>query len=500
MLRRSPVALPIRVRIALVYGVFLAITIVVVGISVVGLLRAELLREVDDSLLLRADRISRDVSAAGGGVLTSDTARLALADLPESEALSAPGLYEVVLRPDGTKLASVGNVPDRLPVSIQPLMDDAISGRSSYGNIPVEGDWVRLFAQPVYVSRTIVAVVLVGRSLHMVDLTTHQSEQLVAVATVLAVALSMVGGWILTGRTLGPVSDVTRVARSIARTGRFEEQIPMPPAHDELGELVTTFNDMIDRVADTVQRQREFLADASHELRSPLTVIRGNLDLLSSEISPTERELSIRVATREVDRMSRLVSDLLFLAEVDAREMIQREEVELDKLLTTVYQRAVRLDGRTHRLTIEFSEPVVVFGDGARLEQMIWNLVENALRYTPTDGKIALSLRRRADLAELVVADTGIGIPPEHVPRIFERFYRVDRARSRARGGSGLGLAIVRQIAEAHQASVFVQSDVGSGTTFLIRLAVVSGKPRGPRGNGDGALDPEHASGGQYAT
>jgi two-component system OmpR family sensor kinase len=319
-----------------------------------------------------------------------------------------------------------------------------------------------------------VGVVLVGESRHLVDVTLRATRRLLLLAAAGAALASLVGGWWLTGRALGPVAEVTRVARRIAATGQFEQRLAVPPARDELGELTATFNEMLARLEKTFDHQREFLADVSHELRGPLMVIRGNLDLLKLDLPDGERQESAREATEELERMTRLVADLLFLAEVDAQEMVHHEPVALHEVVSEVWTRARELDAGAHELVVDRNDPLTVRGDRHWLGQVLWNLVENALRYTPAGGRVTLALSRHGPVAELMVADTGPGIAAEHLPRLFERFYRVDRTRSRQQGGTGLGLAIVQQVVQAHGGQVRVRSQPGEGSTFTIALPVES--------------------------
>jgi len=298
---------------------------------------------------------------------------------------------------------------------------------------------------------------------------------LLGLATLLAVLLALAGGWWLRRKAMRPVAEVTRVARDIAATGRFERRIAVPQAQDELRDLAATFNEMLARLERTFRRQRDFLADASHELRGPLTVIRGNLDLLQMDLPENERRESAAEAKEEVKRMSRLVSDLLFLASEDAQERLEHKSVMLHVLVSAACEQARSIDGGQHAVTIVCNDPTIVQGDRDRLVQMLWNLVENALRYTEPDGTITLGLHNHGPVAELTVADTGAGIPAEHLPHIFERFYRVDRARSHQHGSTGLGLSIVKQVAEAHGGQVRVRSEPGAGTTFTVALPIVPG-------------------------
>jgi two-component system OmpR family sensor kinase len=252
--------------------------------------------------------------------------------------------------------------------------------------------------------------------------------------------------------------------------------VPVPLRNDEIGQLATTINELIATVEQTLGQQRQFLADTSHELRSPLTAVLANLDLLRRDLDAHERELSVREATAETQRMRRLVNDLLLLARSDVAQAIARAPVQVD----AVVQETVAVVMRQHtdrQVDVQVERQLVVLGDRERLVQVVRNLLDNAVRYTPIGSWIVVRLQRQHGYAELTVADTGPGIPPEHLPHIWDRFYRVDKARSREYGGSGLGLAIVKYIVEAHGGSARVASIEGRGTTFTITLPLASETP-----------------------
>lgn len=247
-------------------------------------------------------------------------------------------------------------------------------------------------------------------------------------------------------------------------------RVVSPSDDDELRELASTLNEQLARLERNVRRQRQFLADASHELRGPLMVIRGNLDLLQMDLPPEERKAAAREASEEAERMARLIGDLLFLAEEDAHDRIQPEPTPFHDIIVEVWQRAVNLDAGAHELVLERNDAAIILGDRYRLTQMLWNLVENALRYTDAGGRVTLCSRELGPHVELTISDTGIGIPAEHIELLFERFYRVDRARSRNESSTGLGLPIVKQVVEAHGGQVYVQSKLGVGSTFTVVL------------------------------
>ncbi|MHB0870436.1 MAG: ATP-binding protein [Chloroflexota bacterium] len=462
--------IPIRWRLALGYALFLLMIVGGAGIFLLTTLEANLLQEADETLAIRATHIAHLIAGTEGNQLDQRSAMAALLDLAPLEEFSAPGVYVQVLDQEGTLLASSPNLPGgRLPGQSEATAA-ALGGQVTYMSVPVGHERVRVLAKPVIDAGRQIGVVLVGESLHPQDVALSRVQWLLGLSAVAAALISLLSGWWLAGRAFRPIADVTRVAQRIAATGKFEQRITPPPVRDELGHLVGTFNEMLTRLDGTFRRHREFLADASHELRGPLMVIRGNLDLLAQDLPTGEREESSREAKEEAERMSRLLADLLFLAKSDAQLEMERAPVDLSLLVLEGLDRASSLDAGRHLLVLAHNEPLVVQGDRERLAQMLWNLLQNAVRYTPSGGEITLSLRRHEGAAELRVADTGIGIAPEHLLRIFERFYRVDPCRSREEGNTGLGLAIVKQVVEAHGGQVRVRSKPGEGSTFTVTL------------------------------
>ena len=365
--------LPIRWRLALGYTLLLVALIGGVGFYLLTTLEINLLQEADETLGLRATHIARTIADAGEEQLDQAAAMAALSDLAPLEEYSAPGIYVEVLDHQGVLLASSPNLSgSRLPGQSL-LLAEALSGQEVFVTAPVGRDRVRLLAKPVRDGERQVGVVLVGESLHPQDVALRRVQQLLVVSAVAATAASLLGSWWLAGQAFGPIARVTRVARRIAATGKFERRITECPARDELGELIATFNDMLSCLESTFRRHREFLADASHELRGPLMVIRGNLDLLRQDLPIQEREESVREAVEEAERMSRLLSDLLFLAKNDAQLAMQWLPVDLSLVVLESLDRAVSVDAGSHVLVVTHNEPSLVRGDRERLGQMLWN-------------------------------------------------------------------------------------------------------------------------------
>ncbi|MCC6791491.1 MAG: HAMP domain-containing protein [Thermomicrobiales bacterium] len=299
------------------------------------------------------------------------------------------------------------------------------------------------------------------------------------VAVVLGTTTLAAGiGWFLAAKAMQPVDRMTRAAQAIGGAADLSERVPVPQQHDEIGRLALTFNQMLGRLQQAFATQRQFLADASHELRSPLTAIRANVETVRRGVDtdPADRDETLRIVEREVDRMGRLVDDLLTLARADAGQEPLRERLSLDELLLEVYHQQRALAGRVRLIVGEF-EPVEIDGDPDRIKQLLLNLIDNALRHTPVGGTVTLDLTHTDHEARIRVRDTGAGIAPEHLPHIFERFYRIDSARSREAGGTGLGLAISREIAETHGGRIEVESTLGAGTTFTVILPTPKAAP-----------------------
>lgn len=283
---------------------------------------------------------------------------------------------------------------------------------------------------------------------------------------------AMLAAWAVGARILRPLTLIVRAAGHLAERGDFSRRLPGRSRDPEVAALTGTFNALVERVDRALAAQRQFLADTSHELRTPLTTVRGNLELLEQAgIPPAERAEILAETREEVERMARLVRDLLALVEVGEAPPREAEArpVRLDVVAREAAER-VAGPAQAHRLAV-VADPVTVHGDEDRLRQLVGNLVENALRHASSSpGAVGVRVQRQPPDVLLVVEDDGPGIPPEALVRVFDRFYRVDRARSRAHGGAGLGLAIVQHVVEAHGGRVWAENRPEGGARFCVRL------------------------------
>jgi heavy metal sensor kinase len=294
----------------------------------------------------------------------------------------------------------------------------------------------------------------------------------VMVPVVLFVSFS--GGWLLAGMALRPIRQISQLTNRITAQ-RLDERVPPREVDDELGQLIKTINGMIARLQSAFEQMRDFSMSMAHELKTPLTIMKGEAELaLAKPPSIEETQRLITTYLEEVVRMSRIVEDLLTLARAEAGQItIGKEPVNLNELIQELYEDAVILSS-SKQLIVELvkNEPVVVQGDRVRLRQLFRALITNAVQYTDPGGKVSITCEVEEGNVSIDVEDTGIGIPPESLDKVFQRFFRVEEARSRVRGGSGLGLSVAKWITEAHNGTISVVSTPGKGSRFTVRLPV----------------------------
>lgn len=457
----------LRLRLTLWYCTLLALLLALIAIISLALVRASVLADVNNEIQRKGDQIANLLEM--GAPSTPMTNILG----PAISASFAPELYVLVRNLDRRVSYRSTNLANRLIPLPDAQYEQAVQGQNGFYSLSFQRpNDLRVYFRPVHFGGDIIGIVQIGR-----NLTTEQAI-LRRLATSLfwictaALALAAGVGYWLAGVALRPIQEATATALEITRTGRLDRRVAVARARqDEVGALINTFNEMLARLQELFDRQRRFSGDISHELRTPLTTILGNTTLLKrgAALPAEERAEMLDEIEFEAQHMRRLTTDLLLLAQADAGLAIQHERVELNALLQDVYRQAKRRAGdRDFRIVHE--EPAVVLGDADRLRQALINLVDNAIQYTPPTGRIELSLRTLGSQAEITVSDTGQGISVDDLPHIFDRFYRADKARTRAAGGAGLGLAIVQWVVEAHWGEIAVESKPGEGSTFRIRL------------------------------
>ncbi|MCJ7545585.1 MAG: heavy metal sensor histidine kinase [Deltaproteobacteria bacterium] len=362
----------------------------------------------------------------------------------------------------------------QIPISVQ-TMKAASKGVLTFETVQVMGKYpLRIVTMPITENEKMVGIVQVGSSLEGVEEALHQLLLILLIAVPAALLIASAGGLFLANKALRPVDAITRIARSIG-SGDLSQRIRIKRVNDELGRLASTFNEMIAKLEKSFRQVRRFTADASHELKTPLTILRGEVEVgLKKRRGLKEYERILASNLEEINRMSRIVEDLLTLSRADMGELtMEREEIELSALAREVW-RDLRLLAKKKRIQLKFMDNgfTRVEGDSLFLRQLILNLTENGLKYTRAGGEVAVRVKGDRDqgVVRLLVTDTGDGIPQKDLKRIFDRFYRVDGARSRETGGTGLGLSICQWIAQAHKGRIAVESKVGKGSTFTVTL------------------------------
>jgi two-component system OmpR family sensor kinase len=353
--------------------------------------------------------------------------------------------------------------------------------RPVYRITTVRGVYLRVLSVPLQAGERIIGVMQVATSLVLLDTTQSDLIPILLVSVLLAMLLAGGGSSLVLGRALSPLAAIHETVDQINRADDLSRRIPyQAQSEDEIGELVQSFNQTLERLEALFTSQQRFLADVSHELRTPLTVIKGNVDLMRrmKEVDPE----SLASMYEEVGRLTRLVGGLLLLAQAESGKLtLNLGRVSLDVLLMEVFQEMHILAGTRVHMSIKEIDQLEIQADRDRIKQVLLNLVGNAIQYTPQGGDVLLSLAKVGNQARTIVRDTGPGIPAEDLPHIFERFYRAEKSRTRAKsGGFGLGLSIAQWIVENHGGRIDVESKEGKGTTFTIWLPLLDDQSSAP--------------------
>jgi heavy metal sensor kinase len=381
-------------------------------------------------------------------------------------------LTEYASATPGGNLMEVRNSQGQQIVASKTVSMEQSDSASAYGVQVRPSGQYRTFTTNVSVSAGQYRV-LVATPMDTTEATLSRVRMLLLWSTPVVLLLASLGGYWISRRALAPVDEITRAARVIGIQS-LSQRLAVPTSGDEIRRLSETWNGMLARLEAAVKRLSQFTADASHELRTPIALIRTTAELtLRRERSPETYREALRQVLLESERTTRLVEDLLLLARADAGlPSLPLERLELIPLVRDVCQQGQILAG-ARQLEISAvipDEPVFVEANDPALRRMLLLLLDNAVKYTPSGGRITLSVDRGPAGATVAVSDTGIGIPETALPHVFERFYRVDESRNRDAGGTGLGLSIAKWIAERHHASLEAESVLGQGSVFRIRF------------------------------
>ncbi|QSO52852.1 HAMP domain-containing protein [Alicyclobacillus curvatus] len=356
------------------------------------------------------------------------------------------------------------------------VMQRALAGQDALhgGNSAFFGGTGIVAAVPIHSQGQVTGAVVLFRSEKTVVSAFDHVKWLLFVAGLGGILVSLGLTVILSKRIATPLQQMSKVAKEMTK-GNYKAEVSVT-GQDEVAQLGEAINGLAANLNHLDTSRKAFLADVAHELRTPMSYIRGYSQVLDEGLFETEDEERkyIRIIHDEAKRLESLVNDLFVLAQGDAQMLaMDRQSIEVSELISSVAERMrKKAEDKGIDIKVFSSDNLVLCADGARLEQVLVNLVDNAIRYTPAQGHIELRLRKVGNFAEIAVSDTGVGIPKSDLPHIWERMYRVEKSRSRERGGTGLGLAIVKQIVEAHGGTVDAQSEENRGTTITVRIPV----------------------------
>jgi two-component system OmpR family sensor kinase len=453
----------LRTRLALLYISIVGGILLLFGMAIYVSVSLTLTNQVDNTLAWAANQV---VSEAQSGELGVNTPGLDLfADV-----------YIQVWGRTGQLQSASQNIRsyDR-PLDVSTLQ----SSKPIYKDVTINSVDLRVLTVPLVMKQSnyVVGTLQVGTSLARVNATQRVLLFVLFISEIVSMTIAGLAGWITTNQALSPLEAVTQTALQITHADDLSRRIPYGgPPGDEVGQLINSFNQTLSRLENLFNTQRRFLADVGHELRTPLTVIRGNVDLIRM-MNAVDQE-SIESIVSEVDRLTRMVGDLLLLAQAESGKVpLARNLVELDTLVLEALNQMRVLAHNRLNLKLGEIDQVLVCGDQDRLKQVLVNLIGNAIKYTPAGGEVVVGLAKVDNRARLTVSDTGLGIPKEDLPHIFERFYRGEKSRTRSKDGKGfgLGLSIAYWIVRNHAGQIEVASREPQGTTFCVWLPLAEG-------------------------
>ena len=450
----------LRLRLILLYTTLLGTVLLFFGGLVYGLTNTLLINQVDQSLTSAADELIKVMKVDPSGIFD-----------PRSVA---------GFQPAQNLLVQVWGNDQRLQISRPtgwktPLdSQNRFAGETKLVSVYTQDQHLRVLTIPLETLRGPAGVLQVGINLNLLDLIQQTLSTILIVITIGAMAVASLLVWFFTARAMQPLAAMTRVAQQITKADDLSRRIPLEnPSRDEVSELVTAFNQTLERLENLFISQQHFLGDVSHELRTPLTVIKGNIGLIRRMGKPDEESLDS--IESEVDRLSRLVGDLLLVNQAESGMLpLNLSRVQLDELILDVMQQMHVLAGEKITLKLTEIDKVLINADPDRMKQVFMNLISNAIQYTPAGTAVEVGMRKLERTVEVTISDNGPGIPASDLPHIFDRFYRGEKSRKRSPNtGSGLGLSIARYIVLKHGGTIEATSQEGRGTTFTVTLPIL---------------------------
>lgn len=474
----------LRFKLTLWYVLILAVLLISFSTFLYLTLSNSLRRDVDNKLRSLAELVSSESSSplSKFGFGNIDQA------LETSLNLKPIGKFIQVLDESGNigrKSENLKNV--QLPIGLS-VLKNASKGLITFEtNRSIASTPLRIITYPVVENNHVTKIVQIASSLEEVEDALNTLFITLIITVPLALMVASLGGQFLARKALKPVDDITLTARMITSQNLNQRIIP-PKVKDEISRLIETFNEMISRLDQSFRQIKQFSSDASHELKTPLTILKGEVEvMLRKERTQQEYQQTLKSNLEEINRMSQIVEDLLLLSRADTGQIeLNKGDINLTETLREVVGQMGML-AKSKRLDLSASNnhhDIHIFGDALRIRELLMNLIDNGIKYTEEGGSVHIrleeelppALRQTPDWPErersvkIIVSDTGIGISEEDREKIFDRFFRLDKARSREQGGSGLGLSICKWIVEAHRGDIEVESELGKGSSFIVKL------------------------------
>ncbi len=451
--------IPIKIRLTLWYLLLAGMVVLLSGLYEYIQFQRSLYSSVDQSLEISVSQALSNIDMANGLPAFQNTE-----NQPTASKMLLQSEFTIrILSPEGKVLESIGD-------KVLNAATDSLS--AGYQTIQKD-DLYRVLTQPIQdTDGQIVGWLQAVQSLEVIEETLGNMRTKLLLVLPVILLLTGLGGVFLANRTLRPIDQITRTAAEIGASD-LSHRISYQGSQDEIGRLAQTFDSMLSRLEAAFKRERRFTGDAAHELRTPLTVLKGQLDVtLSKPRKKTEYESTLQALGEQVDRLIRLSNALLFLSRSDQKQLSwEPGSINLADLLDPIVEQILPL-ALERNLTVRTNIPagLLVYGDTDHLIRLFLNLLDNAVKYTPKEGDIVLHAEEVPSGVRLEISNSGDGIPQEHIQHLFERFYRVESDRSSGTGGTGLGLAIAREIVLLHQGEIFVESEPGQGTKFIVLL------------------------------
>jgi heavy metal sensor kinase len=461
--------LPIKWRLTIWYGFVLSLILITFASGIFIYFKNSLQESIDAKIRSIGEVLSSSMTDAHNTSVFGNFERY----LENILGKKPKGKFIQIMDSSGRIGAKMSDIEgEALPTSFSAL-ERAMQGEIVYETIERTTPRLRMITIPIMENKKVTSVVQVGTSLEDFDETIKKLLLIMIISIPSSICVTIVVGYFMAKKALKPVDQIRRAAIKIS-SSNLDERIDIGGRKDELGRLAETFNAMIGRLKDAFQRINQFSIDVSHELKTPLTILKGETEVaLRKEREKHDYQVLLLSNLEEIDRMSCIIDDLLLLSKADMKEIkLNIEEVALrDLIMDVCMDMKVVADKKNVELEASELEDIRLKGDELKLRRMLLNIVENGIKYSQAGGKVSVSSYQNNGYAKIDVKDNGIGISEEDIKYIFDRFYRADRSRKRE-SGSGLGLSISRWIAEAHQGSIDVISQPAQGSMFTIKLPI----------------------------